>query len=54
MTSLNQAMYFLMHVDGSISVDDELNYITNWLTCNKLPMNVDKAKYIVSHGKLKI
>ena len=31
----------------SFSLDNEFNYITDWLACNKLSLNVDKINFIV-------
>ena len=37
--------------EGRISLDNELNYITDWLACNNLSLN--KTKFIVFHSKRK-
>ena len=34
-------------------MDNELSYITDWLACNKLSLNVNKTKYIAFHSKRK-
>ena len=34
-------------------MDNELNCITGWMTCNKLSLNVDKTKFIVLHIRRK-
>ena len=39
--------------EGNISLNNELNYITDWLACNKLSLNVNKTKFIVFHRKRK-
>ena len=40
--------------EGSVSLDNELNYVSDWLACNKLWLNVNKTKFIVFIVSVKI
>ena len=52
---------FLMYVDdttlyckGSISLDNELDYIADWLACNKLSLNIIKPNLLLFIVSVKI